>query len=253
MSTEYAVFEGYSPAIKELPNFSKRSLLHPQFHLNGAGTINIYYAPFDYINRDARVTIIGITPGFTQMEIAYREAQRGLGEDLPVGVVLRNIKQAASFAGSMRTNLLAMLDDLGVHEHLSLQRSADLFQDGFKYLHTTSAVRYPVFVSGKNYTGHSPRIVRSQILQQYTLELLGSELEALADTLIIPLGKSVEEVVRFICIEKSLNLPYCLWNFPHPSGANGHRKSQFNEYRHDFKEIIKSWGLKMTIKNGEAS
>jgi hypothetical protein len=242
VNNEYAVFEGYSSYIKDLPNFSKQSLFQPQFRLDSVGAMDIYYAPFDYVNRDARVTVIGITPGFTQMEIAYREAQRGLGADLPVDVVLRNIKQAASFAGSMRANLLAMLDELGVHEHLGLHSPADLFQGGFKYLHTTSVVRYPVFVNGKNHTGQSPRIVRSPLLQRYALELFGSDLEALADTLIIPLGKSVEEAVRFVCAKKSLSLPYCLWNFPHPSGANGHRKPQFNEYRDDFKEIIERWG-----------
>jgi hypothetical protein len=206
--------------------------------------MDIYYAPFDYTNRDAKVTIIGITPGSTQMEIAYREAQQGLGAGLPMRVLLRNVKQAASFAGSMRRNLLAMLDELGLHKHLGLQSRDDFFQDGFRYLHTTSAVRYPVFVGGKNYTGHAPRIVRSQRLQRYALDFLGSELEMLADTLIIPLGKSVEEAVRFVSGERSLSLPYCLWNFPHPSGANGHRKRQFNEHKSEFKERIKSWGFK---------
>ena len=42
------------------------------------GNLETFYAPFDYINTQARVTICGITPGYQQALIALNEARRQL-------------------------------------------------------------------------------------------------------------------------------------------------------------------------------
>ncbi len=34
----------------------------------------MYYAAFDHVNEDAKVAVVGITPGWNQMEIAHRAA-----------------------------------------------------------------------------------------------------------------------------------------------------------------------------------
>lgn len=49
------------------------------------------------------------------------------------------------------------------------------------------------------------------------------------NVLIIPLGKAVEEVLEFMIGEGIIKKEHCLLGFPHPSGANGHRKKQFDE------------------------
>ena len=52
-------------------------------------------------------------------------------------------------------------------------------------------MRYPVFVGGENYTGRSPGLVRNDILRRYVREVLASELAAIPEALVIPLGKAV--------------------------------------------------------------
>lgn len=37
--------------------------------------LSIYYARFDYVNKQARIAIVGITPGWRQVEIAYRKCR----------------------------------------------------------------------------------------------------------------------------------------------------------------------------------
>ncbi len=66
--------------IKTLPNGSltKQELLVPQFQLYQHDHLGIYYAPFECTNRDARVVFVGITPGFTQMEIS--SVWQGIGK-----------------------------------------------------------------------------------------------------------------------------------------------------------------------------
>lgn len=46
--------------------------------MDSSGPVSIYYAPFEYINPSARVVLVGITPGPTQMvAIIYLRKQNG--------------------------------------------------------------------------------------------------------------------------------------------------------------------------------
>ena len=56
--------------------------------------------------------------------------------------------------------------------------------------------------------------------------------------LIVPLGKAVEEVLEIMIGEGLIKREQCLLGFPHPSGANGHRKKQFEINKDNFLNII---------------
>lgn len=76
----------------------------------------IYYAPFDYINKDASVVIVGITPGWTQMEKSISTVIAELYNGASYESAIKKVKSESSFAGSMRSNLINMLDELGLHK-----------------------------------------------------------------------------------------------------------------------------------------
>ena len=61
------------------------------------------------------------------------------------------------------------------------------------------------------------------------------------DALIIPLGKSVEEVLNDMVEDKILKKEQCLFGFPHPSGANGHRKAQFEQNKSNLLTIVENY------------
>jgi hypothetical protein len=42
-------------------------LLNDGFLLTREGRVSIYYAPFEHLRRTARIVLVGITPGFTQV------------------------------------------------------------------------------------------------------------------------------------------------------------------------------------------
>src|SRR5580765_7468404 len=152
MAEPNALFQKLAPHMAALPDrnpLTKDDLLIPTFLLHQQGPLQIYYAPFDYLNDRARLVVVGITPGWTQMEIAYRCARRALLNDLPFEEVNKHAKQQARFAGQMRRNLIDMLDGLGLPAVLNIDSSAVLFADSSDLLHTTSAVRYPAFVRGE--------------------------------------------------------------------------------------------------------
>ena len=135
------------------------------FTLHREGRLRVAWAPFDYVNRSARIALVGITPGWQQTKIAYEEAYKALGEGRSYVTASRRAKARASFAGTMRKNLVSMLDEIGVARALGIESTAELFGPHRRYLHTTSALRYPVFIDGGNYTGHSPKPLSNDYLR----------------------------------------------------------------------------------------
>jgi hypothetical protein len=87
----------------------------------------MYYAPFDHVDHNAKIIIIGITPGFTQMNIAIRHAKKNLPVGRSYNTILKHIKEKAAFAGQMRTNLINMFDDLGLNKLLNIKSCNLLF------------------------------------------------------------------------------------------------------------------------------
>jgi hypothetical protein len=72
------LFECYADAIAGLPErdrLFKTDLLVEQFRVFKGESVEIYYAPFDFVNVEAKIAIVGITPGWTQMEIGFRRAR----------------------------------------------------------------------------------------------------------------------------------------------------------------------------------
>jgi hypothetical protein len=211
-----SLLQSFAPQIAALPErttYTQEELLKPQFLLGKQNQLRVYYAPFDAVNRSARIAIVGIIPGWQQMEIAFRVARRELTYGSSAEEASRCAKIAASFAGSMRRNLIAMLDELFASNH--------------SLVHTTSAFRYPVFKERQNYTGQNPSALGSTLLMGYARDCLVEELQQLDRALVVPLGKAVSAILRILTSEGRMRPLPCLWGFPHPSGANGHRKVEF--------------------------
>lgn len=228
-------------ALPERERYQPADLLVPELLLasDPGGRLAVYYAPFGWINREARLAIIGVTPGFTQMELALRVARRQLLRGSDEVQACREAKLAASFAGTMRLNLTRMLDDLGLPGFLGC-RSEDLFAEASHLLHSTSAVCFPVFVDGRNYTGSAPRLTQSPLLMKFVRERLAPELSILRGAAFLPLGKAVEDALRLIETEGLIPRGRALYGFPHPSGANGHRAGQFARERSCLAKALRS-------------
>lgn len=236
----------YLPAIKKLPKdrpLTKQDLLTEHFLMIKDGTTEIYYAPHnEYINSNAKVIIVGITPGWNQMKAAYEQFIQSIAEGEDIESCLIQTKKAARFFGSMRRNLTSMLDQCGVPEVLGTPTSSDLFGKSSDLLHTTSIIKNPVFTHGKNYNGHQPAINSSPLLQHYAYEVFPEELAHITSpALFIPLGKTVEQMMYKLIEEKKVSGHTYLNGFPHPSGANGHRMKQFQQNEKQLCQHVRKW------------
>jgi len=237
-------FTQYKQAIRSLPGgvaLSKEHLLVGDFLMAQSGALHMYYAPHnEYIRDGARICVIGLTPGWSQMRVAMQTAKASLAEGLPDEEVCRRAKEAAAFAGTMRLHLIGMLDALELHRHLGVASCGELFGAQRDLLHTTSLLRYPVFVGARNYSGAHPPLLSNPFLTSAALDAQ-QELGWLPQALIIPLGKTVEQVLRLLVRQERLDAGRILWGFPHPSGANGHRQKQFAEQRETMRRMIETW------------
>ena len=223
----------FTNVIKVLPlkkKYTKEELLTPDFLIEQQGAVEIYYAPHnEYLNPQAKIFIVGITPGFEQMSRAISEARSCFEENLSLDEIQYRCKKAGRFSGSLRQNLIQFLNQLNLTDKLGITNASELFEEHDDLLHTISLIPYSVFVKGKNYTGHTPNLLKSPMLMSYVKDNFITELNKLDPVLIIPLGKSVEEVLLYLAQEGLINESHILKGFPHPSGANGHRFKQFNE------------------------
>jgi hypothetical protein len=211
------------------PPLTVSEALRREFLIEREGSLEIYYAPMDWVRPAAKVIIVGITPGKETMKVALETAAAGLQAGEPEPVFLDRVKSRASFSG-MRKQLITWLDELDLHAHLGLDSCAALWTTGAERLvHPTSSARYPVLKDGANYSGSSPSIVQSPMLRRYVDGVLSEELAQVPEALIVPLGKRVDEALSWLVGRRAVHSARILSGFPHPSGANGHRHRQWEE------------------------
>ena len=243
MTPANGLYGRYLDRIRALPPgaLSREGLLGGRFRLHHEPTFSIHYAPFDYIHRPAKVALVGISPGWQQMEIAFRVARAQLARGASAESAARAVKDQASFAG-MRNRLSGWLDELELHDRLAVASSAELFGGARRLLHTTSAVRYPVIrADGDNWSGSRPSPTTSPVLRRYLHELLAPELAEVPDALIVPLGSAVAGAMRELITSAELDERRVLLGFPHPSGLNTRGPRVFAEQRSALRRQIRAW------------
>lgn len=227
MTTAFPLFDRFAPIIARLDDddLACHAVLRERLLLADEGRLSVCYAPFDDFNPDARIVIVGITPGMTQMVNALREARNQLRQGADAATCLRAAKRTGAFSGSMREPLIRLLDHVGVATHLGLASCAELFGGAAHLLQTASVLRYPVFVDGENYNG-SPKLL-SQPLLRNQLAHFAEHADRLPEALFLPLGDKVSDALAHLAAKGVIAPDRVLDGLPHPSGANAERIAYF--------------------------
>ena len=226
MDTKF--FERFAPVIRSLSagELDGAPSLGTKLRIAQDGNIEVCYAPFEFINPQARVVIVGITPGRTQMLNALKEARRQLDLGAETTKTLLAAKQTGAFSGSMRPNLVGLLDCIGVNRWLGIRTCDELFGTASHLLQTASVLRNPVFVSGENYNG-TPNMTKHPLLREQLMSHFGADIKALPRAVFVPLGDKVSEALHFLANQGILAHERILDGLPHPSGANAERIAYF--------------------------
>lgn len=190
------------------------------------GILTACYAPFDFIAPDARLVVVGITPGQTQAVNALVAAAAALKAGKEKSEASRLAKLTGSFSGAMRTGLVSMLDHIGLAPLLGAASCAEIFDPSCELVHFTSALRYPVFVGDSNYNGN-PDMLRTPLLKSMIDKYLVEEARSLRKAVWLPLGPQPARALEYLCGRGLLDRKQVLNGLPHPSGANAERISYF--------------------------
>lgn len=218
----------YSEFRSTLEKFDVEELINSkQLLITEDQSMESYYIPFDSINKNAKVVLVGITPGKTQWRNAMHAAKNALIKGVSDDEVLRLAKNSGAFSGAIRSNLVKMLDHVGINAKLGISTTADLFDKKTDLVHMTSLLRNPIFIDGKNYSGSSPKMLKSDFLTAQIESYFVQETKILPNAIYIPMGHSVSEVLNHLASKGVLKPEQILNGFPHPSGANAERIKYF--------------------------
>lgn len=218
----------FAPIIKTLTPAELQGApsLYEKLCIERQGDLEVTYTPFEYVNTQARIVVVGITPGKTQVENAVRELRSQLDRGVPLAEALVAAKRVGAFSGPMRKNLVGMLDFVGVNRWLGIGTCDDLFGKSAHLMQSTSVLRNAVFVRGENYNG-TPSMTAHPLLRQHLEAGFAQDARRLPKALFVPLGDKVAEALGYLADRGVLDRSHILNGLPHPSGANAERIAYF--------------------------
>ena len=195
--------------------------------LKTLGPVQSFYAPFEAINHDAKVVIVGICPGQQQWRNALIAAKDGVEQQLSEENILKLAKNSGAFSGPIRKNLTQLLDHIGLQNQLGIQTTAELFSNHQDMVQMCSVLQQCILVNGKNYAGSTPAMLKNELLKQHIDDYFIPMIQQLPNAIYIPLGKGVDEVLNYVSSLGYFNDQQILAGLPHPSGANAERIKYF--------------------------
>lgn len=222
------LFERFSPIIRSLSaaELDGAPSMIEKMRLAKEGKMEVCYAPFEWVNVQARVVIVGITPGRTQMLNAIKEARQQLDRGANAEHALKAAKLTGAFSGTMRPNLVGLLDHVGINKWLGVKSCDELFERSAHLIQSASVLRNPVFIDRENYSG-TPNMLRNPLLREHLLSYFGKDMQSLQNAVFVPLGDKVVEALHFVADQGLLSRDRILDGLPHPSGANAERIAYF--------------------------
>jgi hypothetical protein len=226
-----ALFERMRPAIERATEDEIRRAVTSEgpsaFRDEALGLIresdySAFFAPFDWINDEADIVIVGVTPGKQQALEALLSFRTALAAGGSLDEAARRAKMAASFKGGMRTLGARLMDHFGMHRLFGLTSTLDLFGGAAHRAHYTSVLRYPVLKKSGNYAGDS-RITARPFMRRMIEGSLADELAIFAQAWLVPLGPNALRALEHLAAAGRIDEARVLGGLLHPGGQQWNR------------------------------
>jgi hypothetical protein len=201
-SMERNMFKRFSADLRRL---GQEGVGVPEFSLGQEGKYSLQYIPFECVNRDAKLVIVGITPGNNQIELAYRTVQELLEAGRPEEEILIEAKKAGAFGGkSMRPNLLKMLRHFQFEKLLGIDDVETMWGVNAELLHSTSVVPHAAFKDSERFNGGFDEIMASPLLARCFLDcFVPSVNEITGKALFVALGPCPQAALNW-CVKEGV-------------------------------------------------
>jgi hypothetical protein len=243
--------ERFVAAIRRFPpgELTAANVTSDDLRLFGTWDLAAYYAPFDHLEEDARVVLVATAPPLSQAITAHRAARDALWSGVRREEAWRRASLAARPRGTFRTNLVHMLDGLGLAEAMGVPTMRQELEGASSRIHFTYCVRYPVLVNDLDYSGRRPKLLRYPPLRRFVDEVLSRELAQIPDAIVIPVGRVAGEAVASLIDDGRVELARCLLGVPNPSGANGHREQDYERSRDELRLQLSAWFAQHAVED----
>lgn len=183
--------------------------------------VEVFYLPFEHLNPAAKIVLVGMSPGHKQMLVVAETIREQLGRFGRVD--LADLKRRGAFAGAkMRSNLCRMLDYYDIPALAGVSSAAALFGSRWPSLHTTSLLRYPVFVDGEDFTGQLD-MLETPVLRKYVESYFCQEIATLDNPYIVPLGDEAADALQALVGSGRVSGERVIDRLRHPSPEAGSR------------------------------
>ena len=204
--------------------------LLPDVVLSRDSNHSLIYVPFEHVNSQAKLCIVGISPGPNQVTTSYAGVRELALREVPKDQIQERVKRFTAFGGpAMRPNLVRLLNGTGLTELLGLDDANRLWGDATHLLHSTSVIPHAAFGSNsKPFAGSFEEILRSSVLREsFLLDFVASLKHLPPDCLFVGLGPTPLDALRW-CVEQG-HIPddRLLGAFPHPSTNGGSQTDLF--------------------------
>lgn len=176
---------------------------------------------FDYVNKDAEVMILGITPGPNQA--VNVEDAKSLSK--------KELKRKYAFSGTlMRKNLIDELNYILLNKYLNIKDCKSLWEDDFSRVEMTSLLKNAVYKNNESKTpfNETQKINKNEQLKNEFENGFKNDCKKYKNLrIIIALGKKIKIIIDELQKEGILDSCVKILSIPHPSGGNNGQVSYF--------------------------
>lgn len=201
---------------------------------------------FDYVNKDAEVMILGITPGPKQA-VNVEDAKR---------LSKKELKRKYAFSGTlMRKNLIDELNYILLNKFLNIKDCKSLWEDDFSRVEMTSLLKNAVYKNNERKTpfNETQKINKNEQLKNEFENGFKNDCKKYKNLrIIIALGKKIKIIIDELQKEEIIDSSVKILSIPHPSGGNNGQVSYFlgrssnEKYNNETMKMFKE--SKKTIK-----
>lgn len=200
----------------------------PEVVMGTDGKYSLRYIPFEHVAREAKLVIVGITPGTTQIKDAYDAFRFRSAAGRSDEEALAAAKAKGAFSGGMRTRLIQMLEHFDIHGRLGVDAAADLWGTSAALLHSTSVIPHAAFEGSKMFNGEFDAVMSSPLLKgSFEKDFIASLPLLPDDAHFITLGTTPNAALSYCADRGIIRRDRILGMFPHPAGSSGSQVRYF--------------------------
>jgi len=226
MSTHMSI-DMFDTYIDSLSIYGSTGVGKDKFELGREGKYSLQYIPFEHVNKNAKLVIVGITPGPNQISLAYGTAQAMINSEKSKLEILKEVKNSASFGSkTMRPNLVKMLNHFEFNRILGIDDINKLWSSQSNLLYSTSVIPHAAFSlkKGKDspFSGSFDEVMKCELFHKCFLDcFLPSINDINQDAMYVGLGSCPEQALEWCVKNNYIRKDQVLGSMSHPSTQGG--------------------------------